>query len=412
MSRVPPCLLYLAIYNPTLSPEKVPGDEVDEDAEEQAHILFYTSKERAVSRDRMLRQIGLAKALVNFSELFDPHNDCETVHSQSRRMVMVSPEPNFWINASIELPKRLSQSSRSKEAASKKSKGKDKDTASSNKATAPAYDYDDGTVHDIVLQMQLLQGYEKFKLLHGSFASILAELGQEALELQLERFFTVWAWSWNLEEKPDILTTLGTPLHPYFSILIPLLDGYCSLLPEHVIPAMFINPYIIPSSRYTAEWFPIPLVQHLLSVIPPPTPPTVEENLSESVDTIRGSDPDSKSTDNGPGILDVMDVRKWNWPGYLTFGKNSSKSSSPPAQEEEAKANEEDSSPGETTPESTVASVQEDPRREESNTQVEVDPSALEDALSSDGISISSKTLRQQSAANTIKQVPSSQWGR
>lgn len=66
MSRIPSGLLYLAIYNPTLSP-KQPVDDDDEDAEEQAHILFYTSKETAVSRDRMLRQIGLAKALVNFS---------------------------------------------------------------------------------------------------------------------------------------------------------------------------------------------------------------------------------------------------------------------------------------------------------------------------------------------------------
>ena len=40
--------------------------EDDEDAEEQAQILFYTGKERAVSRDRMLRQVGMAKALVNF----------------------------------------------------------------------------------------------------------------------------------------------------------------------------------------------------------------------------------------------------------------------------------------------------------------------------------------------------------
>lgn len=67
MSRIPCCLLYLAIYNPTLRP-KYPIDDDDEDAEEQAHILFYTSKERAVSRDRMLRQIGLSKALVNFTE--------------------------------------------------------------------------------------------------------------------------------------------------------------------------------------------------------------------------------------------------------------------------------------------------------------------------------------------------------
>ena len=67
MSRVPATLLYLTIYNPSLQPTG-PIPEDDEDAEEQAHILFYTSRERAVSRDRMLRQVGLAKALVNFSE--------------------------------------------------------------------------------------------------------------------------------------------------------------------------------------------------------------------------------------------------------------------------------------------------------------------------------------------------------
>jgi hypothetical protein len=67
MSRIAPNLLYLTIYNPTLQPSG-PVAADDEDAEEQAHILFYTSKERAVSRDRMLRQVGLAKALISFSE--------------------------------------------------------------------------------------------------------------------------------------------------------------------------------------------------------------------------------------------------------------------------------------------------------------------------------------------------------
>jgi hypothetical protein len=71
MSRLSPALLYLTIYNPTLKPSNPVGDD-DEDAEEQAHILFYTSRERAVSRDRMLRQVGLAKALVNFSEYAVP----------------------------------------------------------------------------------------------------------------------------------------------------------------------------------------------------------------------------------------------------------------------------------------------------------------------------------------------------
>ena len=67
MSRISASLLYLTVYNPTLKPTgPIPDD--DEDAEEQAQILFYTARDRAVSRDRMLRQVGLAKALVNFTE--------------------------------------------------------------------------------------------------------------------------------------------------------------------------------------------------------------------------------------------------------------------------------------------------------------------------------------------------------
>lgn len=67
MSRIPASLLYLTVYNPTLKPTG-PVPDNDEDAEEQAQILFYTARDRAVSRDRMLRQVGLAKALVNFTE--------------------------------------------------------------------------------------------------------------------------------------------------------------------------------------------------------------------------------------------------------------------------------------------------------------------------------------------------------
>ena len=67
MNRIPASLLYLTVYNPTIKPTGSIPDG-DEDAEEQAQILFYTARDRAVSRDRILRQIGLAKALVNFTE--------------------------------------------------------------------------------------------------------------------------------------------------------------------------------------------------------------------------------------------------------------------------------------------------------------------------------------------------------
>jgi hypothetical protein len=52
------------------------------------------------------------------------------------------------------------------------------------------------------------------QLTHGTFASVLATLGQQALELQLERFFTVWAWKWDVEDGFELGTLLGKVLSP------------------------------------------------------------------------------------------------------------------------------------------------------------------------------------------------------
>ena len=67
-TRIPPSLDFLVIYNKNLT--ALPGTiaDDDEDAQEEAHILFYTCRQRAVTRDRTLRQVGLAKALASFSE--------------------------------------------------------------------------------------------------------------------------------------------------------------------------------------------------------------------------------------------------------------------------------------------------------------------------------------------------------
>lgn len=87
-----------------------------------------------------------------------------------------------------------------------KGKGKEKEKAST---LLPSYDYHEGSFHDYALRAHLLRGYEQFKLTHGSFTSILNSFGQEALELQLERFFTVWAWSWDLSKSFELNDDLG-----------------------------------------------------------------------------------------------------------------------------------------------------------------------------------------------------------
>ncbi|KAF8659844.1 hypothetical protein AX16_001729 [Volvariella volvacea WC 439] len=342
MARIPPSLLYLAIYNPTLRPstnykaaQPEQGDVIDEeDAEEHAHILFYTAKERAVSRDKMLRQVGLAKALVNFSEMFNFEDFCDNVHSQSRRMVMVSPEPDFYIHACIEVAKVL-RPPVDKGRAKAKGKGNDKSKTTTAPDSTPTYEYIDGSVHDTALQASIMNGYDKFKLTHGSFSTILETLGQQALELQLERFWTVWAWSWNLEEGLNFEDLLGPPLHPFYTSLSPLVDDYTSQLGQGVSAILIHPPHSIPSTAYLHAQYPPSLAEYLISLVPPkpltpPRPSTTKEGPTKSPN---GSDSGGKSaTSDGSsntffGIPPVnLDVRKWGWSGYLTFGKSQSKS--------------------------------------------------------------------------------------
>ncbi len=78
---IPASLSHFVIFNPSLRPPKpdttldkaessASSDKDDEDdLREAAQILFYTSREAGgVSRDRMLRQVGLAKGLMGFTE--------------------------------------------------------------------------------------------------------------------------------------------------------------------------------------------------------------------------------------------------------------------------------------------------------------------------------------------------------
>ncbi|EPQ56355.1 hypothetical protein GLOTRDRAFT_138110 [Gloeophyllum trabeum ATCC 11539] len=366
MSRIPPGLLYLTIYNPTLRPPPT-LEPHDEDAQEQAHILFYTARERAVSRDRILRQVGLAKALVNFSEMFS-EGVCDNVHSQTRRMVMVSPEPDYWIHACFEVAKtpraprppstKGKAKAKEKERSQEPSKGKGKEPET-------VYDYHDSSLHDLALRTHLLRGYELFKVKHGSFTHIIDTLGQPALESYLERFFTVWAWKWDIEDDSEFGDHLGVPLHPLFKSLTPILDTFSSDIPSSVAALLLVPPHVVPSTRFTSFALPSSLARHLLSIVShphrPPTSRKSSKQALQALSTVASSSKPSPAprstltplqddpilTKNGTikasaghqrsgslftmsnmnmsvnMDLSSMDVRKWSWPGYLSFGKGS-----------------------------------------------------------------------------------------
>lgn len=211
-TRIPPSLDFLVIYNKSLTalPETVPDD--DDDAQEEAHILFYTCRQRAVTRDRTLRQVGLAKALASFSEqvqedwfpnlrplltynrMFNGNGSgtgatgaaigaatgaatgagygYETVHSMKSRLVMVTPEEHYTIHAvglSIGANTNTAHHPPTQSVdlayTSWTHKGKDGKTET-------RYQYHEDSLHDSVLRLGLLNAYDEFKVCLSPLASL------------------------------------------------------------------------------------------------------------------------------------------------------------------------------------------------------------------------------------------------
>ncbi|KAF9269141.1 hypothetical protein L218DRAFT_422502 [Marasmius fiardii PR-910] len=403
MARVPPTLSYLTIYNPTLKPIGTVSKD-DEDAEEQAQILFYTSKERATSRDTILRQVGLAKALANFSEMLSSGESCDSVHSQTKRMVMFCPEPDFWVHVAVDLAKtpRVPTVTR----ASSKGKGNEK-----QREIPVTYDYSDASVHDMALRADLMKGYERFKLTHGSFTSILFNQGRTALELQLERFFIVWAWSWDLESGFEFGHHLGVPLHSTHTSIIPLLDEFSSKIPDNLAPIFATPTHIIPSKRYIDGRLPASLSRHILSLVPPlsTTDGSLITDLESTLRLKKPPDPgrahhdpskEDSHTQQGQGTNKFMGIPtgnlnmnvnvKWNWPGYLTFGKSGQNQNRPTAA---SAASSEEIAKEEEPPE---APFNDQTNRDSEPSDVEVDRNALDDAITSEGVHGSHTLLHSQ----------------
>ena len=171
-------------------------------------------------------------------------------------------------------------------------------------------------------------------------------------------------------------------MHPSFSALIPILDDFCALLSDETVAAVLSPLTLVPSTRYTNAGYPPSLIDYLMSIIPPPT--CTEDNispLSSSVDTIKGKSNPNQSGDlkkeagnflGMPAMNVNIDVRKWNWPGYLTFGRGSS-----------SKPNTSLALENKQVPPSYNSGNKPD------GEDAQVDASALEDAISSSSRSIS-----------------------
>ena len=128
-------------------------------------------------------------------------------------------------------------------------------------------------------------------------------------------------------------------MNPYYKTLASQFEPLDDVLPMQSIPFALSPSGLIPSPRFS-EFSPSPaLVQHLRSILPEyipsdPQPPPDPESDSNSVKAPASTESTSGQQSTGgfalptipmPAVNLNMDMRglKWNWPGYLTFGKNS-----------------------------------------------------------------------------------------
>lgn len=123
----PTSLSYLAIFSPTLKPNPISQEEnenlSEQDAEERntsAQLLFYTSRERAVSNQKVSRQLGSATGAIQFADMMaleEKRGERKegkkkkakgkgvwkgrswSIHSSKRRLVLVEVMEDVWIHA-------------------------------------------------------------------------------------------------------------------------------------------------------------------------------------------------------------------------------------------------------------------------------------------------------------------------
>jgi hypothetical protein len=162
---------------------------------------------------------------------------------------------------------------------------------------------------------------------------------------------------------------------------------------DEVAPIIIAPSSVIPSTRFMESCYPSSLSWHLLSAASTPCESRPSEQTPDSNFIAEGTmkanglaESNNSDTQMGPtkgnGIPNTflgmpamnlnmnVDMRKWNWPGYLTFGKGSGKRPTElPTDDEQRKVQ--------------ISKDQPTTEREHAF-HIHIDRNALEDAISSD----------------------------
>ncbi|KAK6909763.1 hypothetical protein I203_103785 [Kwoniella mangroviensis CBS 8507] len=200
----PASLSHFVIFNPNIRPDipKSDNKDDDDDLREAAQILFYTSREAVgVSRDKMLRQVGLAKGLMGFGNMIvESSTKYTSIHGNRSRLIIFSPEPDFYIYMCITLSHLDNEK---------------KDPVNGSQG-----------ISDEMLVNGLAKGYADFRLLHGPFSS--HTIPSASLSTVLDKYFTRFAFQFESTYLSSPSLTNWLEGYPPISLSADLLEGYRS----------------------------------------------------------------------------------------------------------------------------------------------------------------------------------------
>ncbi|KAJ2502624.1 hypothetical protein GGH96_000910 [Coemansia sp. RSA 1972] len=144
-------------------------------------------RERVVSLDTKLREIGLGAALIAFAATFGHSVETikfHTVHSEKRRTLIYEAEPGVLVQLSVVLPRRVRPYAKEKDAYS--------------------IEFLDTELSDQALRAWLRHEYEAFRLVFGPVSRDLKKSGQrQRVKRQLEAFFGKTMWNWDQRWDPQ-----------------------------------------------------------------------------------------------------------------------------------------------------------------------------------------------------------------
>lgn len=225
----------------------------------------------------------------------------------------------------------------------------------------------------------------------------------------------MWAWKWDIQADSEFgnclgalrlslppftnnTACIGVPLHPLYRSIGPLLDDFILEHPflKNRAPFVLALRHLIPSADYSTHPPPLALPLYIRSRLQfTPTPPQPSTPSEPSFVTSKpGADIFSSSMNvtreameaTGHAFVAIgasMDVRKWSWPGYLTFHKGVPLKAVPQDGPVDEKESPEGNPDGEVAVD-TVAGESISPHPE-TGLRGEIDRESLHEAMSTDG---------------------------